>query len=41
MRGDVRIYAEDELRRFLEAWFSAVSWRRVGFTACIAVARKG
>lgn len=39
--GDVRIYAEDELRRFLEAWFSAVSWRRVGLTACIAVARKG
>ena len=39
--GDVRIYAEDELRRILGAWFSTVSWRRVGLTACIAVARKG
>lgn len=39
--GDVRIYSEAELRRILGAWFSDVDWRRVGTTACIAVARKG
>ena len=39
--GDVRIYSEAELRRILGTWFSDVSWRRVGQTACIAVARKG
>ena len=38
--GDVRIYSEAELRRILGTWFSAVTWRRVGTTACIAVARK-
>ena len=38
--GDVRIYSEAELRRLLGAWFSAVTWRRIGTTACIAVARK-
>ena len=36
-----RIYSEAELRRILGTWFSDVSWRRVGQTACIAVARKG
>ena len=39
--GDVRIYSEAELRRILGTWFSDVSWRRVGLTACVAVARKG
>ena len=39
--GDVRIYSEVELRRILGTWFSDVSWRRVGSTACLAVARKG
>ena len=39
--GDVRIYSEAELRRILGTWFSDVSWRRVGSTACVAVARKG
>lgn len=39
--GDVRIYSEAEMRRILGTWFSDVSWRRVGQTACVAVARKG
>ena len=39
--GDVRIYSEPEMRRILGTWFSDVSWRRVGQTACVAVARKG
>ena len=39
--GDVRIYSESELRRILGTWFSDVTWRRVGSTACVAVARKG
>lgn len=39
--GDVRIYSEAEMRRILGTWFSEVSWRRVGSTACVAVARKG
>lgn len=39
--GDVRIYSEAELRRILGAWFTDVEWRRIGTTACIAVARKG
>ena len=38
--GDVRIYSETELRDVLGTWFSRVSWRRVGVTACVAVARK-
>lgn len=38
--GDVRIYSEAELRDILGAWFSRVSWRRVGVTACVVVARK-
>lgn len=39
--GDVRIYSEAELRHILGAWFSEVSWRRAGSTACLAVACKG
>lgn len=39
--GDVRIYSEAELRDILGAWFAEVSWRHVGMTACVAVARKG
>ena len=39
--GNVRIYSEAELRDILGAWFAEVSWRRVGMTACVAVARKG
>lgn len=39
--GDVRIYSERELRQILGTWFEAVTWRRVGMTACVAVARKG
>lgn len=39
--GDVRIYSERELREILGTWFEAVTWRRVGTTACVAVARKG
>ena len=39
--GDVRICSEAELRDILGAWFAEVSWRRVGMTACVAVARKG
>ncbi len=39
--GDVRIYSEAEMRRILGTWFSDVSWRRVGQTACVAIARKG
>lgn len=38
--GDVRIYSERELRAILGTWFSDVTWRRVGMTACVAVARK-
>ena len=38
--GDVRIYSERELKGFLDRWFSEVSWRRIGATACIAMARK-
>lgn len=38
--GDVRIYSESELRGILGTWFSRVSWRRVGVTACVAVAHK-
>lgn len=38
--GDVRIYSEGELRRILGIWFDAVAWRRIGMTACVAVARK-
>lgn len=38
--GDVRIYSESEMRDILETWFSRVSWRRVGVTACVAVAHK-
>ena len=34
-------YPDPELRRILGTWFSDVSWRRVGQTACVAVARKG
>lgn len=39
--GDVRIYGEGELRALLGSWFDRVSWKRVGMTACLAVARKG
>lgn len=39
--GDVRIYSEAELRRILSTWFDEVTWRRVGSTACLAVAHKG
>ena len=39
--GDVRIYSEREMREILGKWFDGVSWRRVGPTACLAVARKG
>ena len=39
--GDVRIYSEAELCDVLGTWFNQVSWRRVGVTACVAVARKG
>ena len=39
--GDVRIYSEAEMRRILGTWFSEVTWRHVGLTACVAVARKG
>lgn len=38
--GGVRIYSESEMRDILETWFSRVSWRRVGVTACVAVAHK-
>lgn len=34
-------YPDPELRHILGTWFSDVSWRRVGQTACVAVARKG
>lgn len=37
--GDVRIYAEDELRALLAPWFTSVHWERVGLTACLVVAR--
>ena len=39
--GDVRIYSEAELCDVLGTWFNQVSWRRVGVTACVAVAQKG
>lgn len=39
--GDVRIYSEREMREILGKWFDDVSWRRVGPTACLAVAHKG
>lgn len=39
--GDVRIYSEAEMCGVLGTWFSDVAWRRVGSTACVAVARKG
>ena len=38
--GDVRIYSEAEIRRLLGAWFSDVTWQRVGTTACLVEARK-
>lgn len=39
--GDVRMYSESELKGLLGRWFPDVFWRRVGTTACVAVARKG
>ena len=39
--GVVRIYSEWEFWEILGMWFDGVSWRRVGPTACLAVARKG
>ena len=39
--GDVRIYSEREMREILGKWFDNVNWRRVGSTACLAIARKG
>lgn len=39
--GDVRIYSGAQMRRILGVWFDGVSWRRVGTTACLVVARKG
>lgn len=41
LEADVRIYSEAEMRRILGTWFSDESWRRVGSTACVAVAHKG
>lgn len=41
MRQAAVDYSEAEMRRILGTWFSDVSWRRVGQTACVAVARKG
>lgn len=38
--GDVRIYSEGELRKILGKWFGSVSWRRIGLTSCVALARK-
>lgn len=38
--GDVRIYSESEMRAVLGTWFNDVRWRRIGTTACLAVARK-
>ena len=38
--GDVHMYSEAELRALLGAWFEHVSWQRIGFTACLCVARK-
>lgn len=38
--GDVRIYSESEMRSILGTWFNDVQWRRIGTTACLAVARK-
>ena len=38
--GDVRIYSEGEMREILGTWFGSVSWRRIGLTSCVAVARK-
>lgn len=38
--GDVRIYSEAELRAILGRWFDSVTWRRIGSTACLVVARK-
>lgn len=38
--GDVHMYSEPELRTLLGAWFEHVSWQRIGFTACLCVARK-
>ena len=39
--GDVRIYSEREIKEILGKWFDNVNWRRVGSTACLAIARKG
>ncbi len=39
--GDVHIYSEAEMRTILGHWFDGVEWRRVGTTACLAIARKG
>lgn len=38
--GDVRIYSEGEMREILGKWFGSVSWRRIGLTSCVAIARK-
>lgn len=38
--GDVRIYSKEEMRDILGDWFGRVEWRRVGSTACLAVAHK-
>ena len=38
--GDVRIYSEGEMREILGTWFGGVSWRRIGLTSCVAIARK-
>lgn len=39
--GDVRIYSEREMKEILGKWFDNVNWRRVGSTACLAIAHKG
>ena len=39
--GSIGVDGPWDMRRILGTWFSDVSWRRVGQTACVAVARKG
>lgn len=34
--GDVKIYSENEIRKFFSVHFSKVLWKRIGNTACMA-----
>ena len=34
--GDVKIYSENEIRALFSTYFTSITWKRIGNTACIA-----